>query len=425
MPKFVPIQSVKSVLFWSVISAAFIGPGTITTCAMSGTAFGIDLLWALTFAVVACTILQETVARIAIASGYSLGEVIAISYPKPIKYLVGFAIVFGCAAYQAGNILGAVAGLQLIFAFDKILMTLLVALFASLTLALGKDKGIAKFMGIWVALMGVMFIFVATQASFSFPQIIKSAFIPSFPPNAALLIIGLVGTTIVPYNLFLGSGISKGQNIKEMRIGIYLAILIGGLISMAILVSGSIVKGEFSYVAIVNSLNQQVGRWTGKCFAVGLFAAGFTSSITAPLAAAVTMRSIISTEHKNRATYSYWTWGLVMAVGIVFGVLGTRPIPIILLAQAFNGLLLPLISIFIFLIINDKKIIPSAYQNSKSANFALLAVIGIAIFLGMNNLQKAILAYLPFAINPNFILFFLGMLSLSSVIILGAFIRKK
>ncbi len=425
MPKFVPIQSVKSVLFWSVISAAFIGPGTITTCAMSGTAWGIDLLWALTFAVVSCAILQETVARIAIASGHSLGEVIAISYPKPIKYLISFAIVFGCAAYQAGNILGAVAGLQLIFGFDKILMTLLVALFASLTLALGKDKGIAKFMGIWVALMGVMFIFVATQASFSFSQIIKSAFIPSFPPNSALLIIGLVGTTIVPYNLFLGSGISKGQNIKEMRIGIYVAILIGGLISMAILISGSIVKGEFSYVATVNSLNQQVGRWAGECFAVGLFAAGFTSSITAPLAAAVTMRSIISTEHKNRATYSHWTWGLVMAVGIVFGVLGTHPIPIILLAQAFNGLLLPLISIFIFLIINNKKIIPSLCQNSKSANFALLIVIGIAIFLGMNNLQKAILAHLPFAINPNFLLFFLGMLSLSSVIILGVFIRKK
>jgi Mn2+/Fe2+ NRAMP family transporter len=424
MPKFVPVQSVKSVLFWSVISAAFIGPGTITTCAMSGATFGLDLLWALTFAVFACTILQETVARITIVSGYSLGEVIAMSYPT-VKYLIGFAIVFGCAAYQAGNILGAVAGLQLIFTFDKVLITFLVAIFASLTLALGKDKSIAKFMGIWVALMGLMFIFVATQASFSFSQIVKSIFIPSFPSDSALLIIGLVGTTIVPYNLFLGSGISKGQNIKEMRIGIRLAILIGGLISMAILVSGSIVKGEFSYVATISSLNQEVGQWAGSCFAIGLFAAGFTSSITAPLAATVTMRSLIHTKHKNWAKYSTWTWVLVMVVGVTFGVLGTQPIPIILLAQALNGLLLPLMSIFVFLIINDKKIIPYPYQNSKQANFTLLVVIGIAIFLGLNNLQKVVLTHLPFAAHPAFLLFFLGILSCSAVIILGVSVRKK
>ncbi|SFF46898.1 NRAMP family divalent metal transporter [Thermoflexibacter ruber] len=424
MPKFVPIQSVKSVLFWSVISAAFIGPGTITTCAMSGATFGLDLLWTLTFAIIACTILQETVARITIASGYSLGEVIAMSYPT-MKYLIGFAIVFGCAAYQAGNILGAVAGLQLIFTFDKVFMTLLVAFFASLTLALGKDKSIAKFMGIWVALMGLMFIFVATQATFSFSQVVKSVLIPFFPSNSALLIIGLVGTTIVPYNLFLGSGISKGQDIKEMRIGIRLAILIGGLISMAILVSGSIVKGEFSFVATVNSLNERIGVWAGGCFAVGLFAAGFTSSITAPLAATITMRSIVYTGHKNWAKYSSWTWVLVMVVGIIFGVLGTQPIPIILFAQALNGLLLPLVSIWVFLIINNQKIIPHPYQNSKQANFTLLIVIGIVIFLGLNNLQKAILTHLPFAVHPTFILLFIGILSLSAVIILWALGGKK
>lgn len=424
MPKFIPIQSVKSVLFWSVLSAAFIGPGTITTCAMSGTAFGLDLLWALTFAVIACTILQETVARITIASGYSLGEVIAISYPT-MKYLIGFAIVFGCAAYQAGNILGAVAGLQLIFTFDKVFMTLLVVLFASLTLAFGKDKSIAKFMGIGVALMGLMFIFVATHVHFSFSQIAKAVFIPSFPSNSALLIIGLVGTTIVPYNLFLGSGISKGQNIKEMRIGIRLAILIGGLISMAILVSGSIVKGEFSFVATINSLKERIGVWAGGCFAVGLFAAGFTSSITAPLASTITMRSIIHPEHKNWARYSTWTWALVMAVGAIFGFLDTQPIPIILLAQALNGLLLPLVCILVFLIINNPKIIPYPYQNSKQANLTLLIVIGIVIFLGLNNLQKVILTHLPFAVHPTFILLFLGILSLSTIIILWALGMKR
>ena len=54
-------KRILNILFWSVVSSAFIGPGTITTAAKSGASFGTDLLWALVFSTLACLLLQEVV----------------------------------------------------------------------------------------------------------------------------------------------------------------------------------------------------------------------------------------------------------------------------------------------------------------------------------------------------------------------------
>lgn len=418
-------KSIKSVVFWSVISAAFIGPGTVTTCAIAGAKNGLDLLWALTFATVACIVLQETVARITIASGHSLGEVITMRYAgKTTKYLVAGAIVFGCAAYQAGNILGAVAGLGLIFNIDSQWLTLIVVTLASLALGLGNTKHISQFLGILVALMGVMFIMVATRSGFPFTHFFSAVLTPSFPDNAGLLVIGLVGTTIVPYNLFLGSGIGKGQKIGEMRVGIILAILIGGFISMAILVSGTIVKGEFSYSLMSTALSERFGTWLGIFFAVGLFSAGFTSAITAPLAANITVLSVADTNDKYYHYYKF-AWVGVMLVGFIFGISGVKPIPIIILAQVLNGLLLPLITIFIVLIINDIKFVPLPYRNTFFMNVALLMVVGVTTFLGLSNIEKGVISALNIGISSTLSLWIIGSISMSVVLVLGRLTLRK
>jgi len=75
-------QGVLSILFWSVISAAFIGPGTITTASTAGALFDLELVWALVFAIIACIILQEAAARVAIVSNLTMGEAIAMRFRK-------------------------------------------------------------------------------------------------------------------------------------------------------------------------------------------------------------------------------------------------------------------------------------------------------------------------------------------------------
>jgi manganese transport protein len=396
MPKMIDLRKgLGSVLLWSVISAAFIGPGTVTTAARAGADYNLQLLWALVFATLAAIVVQEAAARVTLASGKGLGEILALRYAEKGRkwcVILFFSVAFGCAAYQAGNILGAVAGLKLLFNAPAQILALAVTIPAALLLWNGRHGFIARVLGGVVFLMGFAFIGSALGANSEPGLLIEGAFIPSVPSGSLLLIMGLVGTTIVPYNLFLASGLGQGQSVAEMRLGLILAVCVGGIISMAILVTGSGVEGEFSYGAVGSALSRQMGSWGSVLFGAGLFAAGATSAITAPLAAAMTARSLLG----NRAGWSeLWfkvVWMVVLGIGLIFGLLDIRPIPAIILAQAINGILLPLITAFLMLAVNDRRLLPEAYANGIRGNIFLIVVFAVVCMLGLQNIWKSLVA---------------------------------
>lgn len=388
-----------SVLFWSIISAAFIGPGTVTTAASAGAGFGFNLLWALVFSTLATIVLQEAAARVTIASGKNLGAIIALKYSQSsastrIQIFLFLALAFGCTAYQAGNILGAISGLLLFVNLPQWLLTGIVALIAGLFLWIGNFRIIANLLGAVVAIMGISFIYVAWQTDLSGLSA-THFFVPRAPEGSLILVLGLIGTTIVPYNLFLASGISQGQSITEMRLGIGLAVLIGGIISIAILLVGTSISGTFSFGALAQAMSEgSSGKGAGILFGVGLFAAGLSSSITSPLAAAVTARSLFSSDNAQnwdpRSVNFRLVWGVILGIGLLFGLLEFKPIPVIILAQALNGLLLPVIAIFLILTVNDPVLLPKAYRNKPFTNLLMFAIVGITCYLGFNNIWKAL-----------------------------------
>lgn len=397
MPKAIHFQrGLLSVLFWSIISAAFIGPGTVATASSAGAAFQLDLLWALLFSIIATIVLQESAARITIASGKNLGEIIALKYAtgrgRRLKILLFFAVAFGCAAYQAGNLLGALSGLALFTSMPMGWATLLLGVLCGSLLWFGNFRMIANALGVVVALMGLIFLYVAVQTDLEGSSLI-AGLQPAMPDGSALLVIGLIGTTIVPYNLFLASGISQHQSITEMRWGISLAILIGGVISVAIMIVGTSVSGSFSFEALAQALAIQLGSWSIAFFGLGLFAAGMSSSVTAPLAAAVTARSLFGAGEEAwslRSRNFRLVWGAVLLTGMIFGLLRVQPIPAIILAQALNGILLPLVAVFLILAVNDRNLIPAKYVNSTFSNILMLIIVGVTCFLGFNNIWKAL-----------------------------------
>ena len=100
-----------------LVTAAFIGPGTVITATMAGANYGFSLLWALVFSVIATIILQEMAARLGVVTQQDLGENIRLVCRQPVlKVLVIFlivgAIVIGNGAYQGGNVSGASIGLN-------------------------------------------------------------------------------------------------------------------------------------------------------------------------------------------------------------------------------------------------------------------------------------------------------------------------
>jgi len=380
-----------SILFWSVISAAFIGPGSVTACAMAGSRYGLELLWVLTFATFGTVWLQEAASRITITTGSDLGQVIRQSYTGKtgvwVAWALFLAIFLGCAAYQAGNILGAVAGLALLTGVPGTYLTVVVGLVCVALLWVGSTQHLANFLGLIVFAMGGAFVYVAFGAPVTPVALAKALAVPSLPSGSLLLVNGLIGTTIVPYNLFFGSSISPNQSLSDMRLGIWVAVILGGIISVVLLLAGLLIPGDFSYPHMATVLAGSLGPWAGSLFAFGLFAAGFASSLTAPLAAAITAKSLLGVP-KNSLQFRL-IWLAVLATGVGFGLANATPIPVIVAVQAINGILLPFVTVFLFVAVNNRKLL-GHHVNSLSQNIAMASVVLVTAVLGGWNVWLAI-----------------------------------
>ncbi|MEN8119052.1 MAG: Nramp family divalent metal transporter [Bacteroidota bacterium] len=391
-----------NVLFWSIVSAAFIGPGTVTTATKAGANFQFDLLWALVFSTFACLLLQEASARITINSGLNLGQAIAKQFEgKSTKTLVLFlvigAIVLGSAAYETGNILGSIAGLSLIFDIPQKILVIVIGLLAFFALSLSSIKTIARIMGGIVFFMGLAFFTTAIQLNPPITEILKGSFVPTIPntEGAGLLVLGIIGTTVVPYDLFLGSGVlNKKQTINDMRFGLSVAVILGGVISMAIMTVGTIITTEFTYETLAQALTYKIGPYAVYIFGFGMFAAGFSSAITAPLASAITAKSLFEEKSKKKwrtqGLYFKMVFLGVLIVGLVFGLAEVKPIPAIILAQALNGLILPFISIFLIYVINDPVLMGKNNTNGWLSNILMAIVMWVTMIMGVISIIKAI-----------------------------------
>ncbi len=388
-----------NILFWAVIAAAFIGPGTVTTAARAGSDFRFALAWALLFSVVACLVLQEASGRITVLTGRELGEAIRLrfadsSWGRSVPVLVAVGIILGCAAFEAGNLLGGVAGLRLIVDASPALLTLVAGAAAALLLATGNTLWIARIAGALVALMGVAFLVTAVRLGPDLGELLTGLLVPRIPVGGTVLILGLIGTTVVPYNLFLGSALARDSRLAEMRWGLAVAVIGGGMISLGVLVVGSALGGGLEYARLAAVLGDRVGRGAETSLAVGLFAAGFTSAVTAPFAAALTARALLGGKGDPRwaersARYRV-VWIGVLITGMAFGIADLQPIPVIILAQAFNGLLLPLVAVFLWIAMNDRAFLGEAGVNSRLQNLVMGMVVLVCFVLGLRGLIAAV-----------------------------------
>ena len=231
----------------TLVTAAFIGPGTLTVCTISGASQGYSLLWVLLFATITTILLQEMAARLGLITQKGLGEAIRMNIHHPVLKLLSIVLVFtaiivGNAAYEAGNISGAALGLNGLFTESR-LWPILIGLVAFVVLMMGKSKLLEYILIGLVVAMSLVFIVTAIVVK---PDLSKlmAGFIPSINDSNQLAVLALVGTTIVPYNLFLhASSVSnkwrKPEQLRELRAENRIAIGLGGLISMAIVITSA------------------------------------------------------------------------------------------------------------------------------------------------------------------------------------------
>ncbi|WP_395377049.1 Nramp family divalent metal transporter [Marinicella sp. W31] len=390
-----------------MVTAAFIGPGTITACSLAGAKFGYALLWALLFSVFACYILQEMSARLGLVTRQGLGEALASTLKHPVLRVVTFSLVFvailiGNSAYEGGNIGGAVVGLKSIFGSGSGTAAALgwscgIGLLAYLLMMGNSLRLIERALLVLVALMSVAFL---TTFIISKPDIMGMlrGFIPTVPDAAVLNVIALIGTTVVPYNLFLHSAAvgkrwKNPDDLPAARTDAALSIGLGGLISIAVVATAAATffrQGlELNSVADMSQqLDPLLGKGAVYGLGIGLFAAGLSSAITAPLAAAYAICGLMGWRADNSNIRFRIIWIVVLLCGVTIAGLGIRPISVIWFAQVANGLLLPLMAIFLLYVMNSSQLL-GAYVNKTRQNLLGLIVILVCLLLGGKSLMLA------------------------------------
>ena len=400
----------------ALVAAAFIGPGTVTSCSKSGASYGYTLLWAMLLSVISVIIMQSMAARLGIVSKMGLGQALRAKFTSKasrilLAILVIAAVFIGNVAYETGNITGSVLGVQAAFpalsgSAGKVILIIVIAVVAAALLWSGSYVYIEKFLTALVVIMGVVFFVTAFAAKPDWGAVLVGLFGFKVPAeeNAWMTVAALMGTTVVPYNIYLhassaskkwGEDADVTEGLANSRLDSIISIGLGGLISMAIIVcAGATMNVTGTEIAsgaeMAQSLEPLLGSWATVFFGIGLFAAGISSTITAPLAAAFASAGILGWKEDLKEMKFKIFWIVVVAFGLFASlVLGASPTEIILFAQAANAFLLPITGILLLIVANDKNIMKE-YVNKTWFNVLVVLVIGVFVFIAARNMNAFI-----------------------------------
>eukprot|EP00092_Neocalanus_flemingeri_P040918 GFUD01044552.1.p1 GENE.GFUD01044552.1~~GFUD01044552.1.p1 ORF type:complete len:508 (+),score=112.68 GFUD01044552.1:183-1706(+) len=448
------VKEVTSMLYWTMLAACTVGPGTVVTCARAGAEFDLSLTWALLFASALAYTLQEGTARLTIVSGRSLGQCLRIKYQHTVKvyntailcWVVAGTVILGNTLYECNNWAGGIDAVMSIPGASDLTGSAAVGLrvgccivYAVIVLALlywDKTDTLGVFLGFVMLGMVTLFLIVVVFMGLDWTKF-GWGLLPNLPEKTetsaepADIIISLVGTTSIGFNLFLGGAMAKGKELVSAQRGIAFSTISALMVSVLILIVGAGYHDEgssskFTITQLGGFIEQFVGKTGVVVFAIGFIAAALSSMLTVPLGAALTADSVFSEERQEvkgksekigtdnpnfedddmnqnnsekstkveldidetesqklpRFVYFGIIFIMVLIATVVISANADRTL-VILIAQVFNGCLLPFFSICLLLCLNDLQFMSSSPQPSWANAFLLISVT-ITLFLASN-----------------------------------------
>jgi len=380
-----------------LVAAAFIGPGTVTTASIAGANFGFVLMWALLLSIIVTFVLQEMSSRLGIVSGLGLSEALRSSINNHflkafLMILIVSALGIGNAAFEVGNITGAAIGLSQISSLSISSSVLIVGILVLILLGTRIFKILEQILTVLVVIMSLLFLLTMITIEIDYSKLLRGLFIPTVTASSLLTIMALIGTTVVPYNLFLHADASKRkwkdqeviQALNNSRVDTAISIGLGGLITLAIMSTSAVAffgsSMEISSENLARQLEPILGSYSSYIFNFGLFVAGITSAVTAPLAASIAVTEALGWKNDPSSFRFKLVWIIILLIGLLFAYFGTKPLQAILFAQATNALLLPFLALFLFYVVNNSRLMGS-HKNTITINIIALIIIMAVVLL--------------------------------------------
>ena len=433
---------------------AIIGPGLIVmvadndagafgTYTQAGQNYGTSLLWTLVLLIPVLYVNQEMVLRLGAVTGVGHARLIFERFGKfwGAFSVIDLFILNGLTIVT--EFIGIALGLGYL-GVPKTLGVVLAAVAVMAAVSTGNFRRFERFAMVLIAGSLVLVpIFLMVHPRFG--EIAHDMLVPQLPKDGKLseillLVIGIVGTTIAPWQLFFQQSyvIDKRITPRFMRyerwdlcIGIAL-VVIGGVAMMAFAAaafSGSSEFGKFTDAAgIAAGLEAYAGRLPGTLFAIGLIDASLIGAAAVSLSTAYAIGDVLSIRHSlhrkvgdARGFYAIYCALIVVAAGIVL----TPNAPLGLLTNAVQtlaGVLLPSATVFLLLLCNDKQVL-GPWANRRATNLFTGAIIAVLVMLSVI-LTASVL--FPDQISETVILAILGggsILTLIAAAASGAFSR--
>ena len=374
--------------------------GAISTFSVAGANFGFKMLWAIPVAMLFLMVVQEIGARLGAKTGKGFAALIRESYGLKLTALAMLALAVANAGTTFSEFAGIAAGMEL-FGVNKYLAVPIAGL-AVWALLMGGSYRRTERIFLIISLVFLVYVVSAFVSKPSWSAVAVNTVVPTMMPDAGFisLIIAIIGTTIAPWMIFFGQSnvVEKGSTIKDLfflRADVFLGAVVACLVVWFITITtGTVLHAEGIEVvdaaAAALALKPTVGYAADILFGVGLVGASFLAACVLPL---VTSYAICEAFGWERGFNRSWSEaplykGIITAIIIISCLVVLIPnvdlIKIMLTSQVVNGILLPVLLIFLVLIANNRKVMGS-HRNGKLSNslsvLTIVAVIALTIAL--------------------------------------------
>lgn len=303
-----------------LVSIAYIDPGNFETDLQAGAQYKYGLLWIILVASCAALIIQSLAANLGVVTGKHLAEHCRTEYPKVTNFILWVLAEIAIVACDIPEVIGTAFALNMLFSIPIWCGVLLTGLSTLILLAL-QQYGVRKLeflIAFLVLTIAACFFAELGYAKPAATEVLNGLFVPNLKGNGATgLAISLLGAMVMPHNLFLHSALVLSRKIPQSVRGIkeacrfYLiesafALMVAFLINVSVIsVSGAVCNSSHLSAEDQKScenldlnkasflLENVLGSWSSKLFAIALLASGQSSTITGTYAGQYVMQGFL------------------------------------------------------------------------------------------------------------------------------------
>jgi Mn2+/Fe2+ NRAMP family transporter len=370
--------------------------GGITTYSVLGARTGLTLLWIFPITIAILAIVQEMVARLGVVTGQGLSDLIRDRFGVRWTVFAMVVLLVANIANTVAEFAGASAALE-IFGIPRIIVVPIVAV-GIWALVLFASYRTVERVFLLVSLVFVTYIASAVLAHPDWGAVGRAFVTPSltFSPSILLLTVAVVGTTITPYmQYYLQSAVAE-KAIGEEELRLEQADAIGGavwtnVIAVFIVIATAVTifgtgKDITTAANAAGALKPVAGEFAELLFAVGLFGASVLAATIMPISTAFVICEAFGWESgvgkrfsDARAFFGIYTFVLFFGALIVL-VPGLDLTGVIVGSQNLQGLLLPVVLVFLVLLVNDRALM-GRHTNGRKRNVIAWVAVGLVVAL--------------------------------------------